>query len=325
MTQETLFSSTTSSLLPDAFSHALMQLVQRVQPSIVHVIKEGRGAGTGIVWNADGSIITNHHVVPDDTTKVEVHLPDGRKLDAKLIARNPKLDLAMLHIPTGNPGDLQAVPIGDSAKLRVGEWVFAVGNPWGQRGVVTAGIVSSVSSTKAPEGDRSDSEQAIRYVKSDVILAPGNSGGPLLDADGRVVGVNAMVFGGDLAVSIPSNVVISWIESLPRRRNITLGIELEAVDLPVAIREKAGVETRRDSGLLVVAVDSDQLNDHSDNASLLIGDLLLDAASKPIDDAATLLDILGRKDPQETLPVRLVRGGNVLTLDIAVAALERKA
>ena len=324
MTQETLFSSATSSLLPDAFSHALMQIVQRVRPSIVHVIKEGRGAGTGIVWNADGSIITNHHVVPDDTTKVEVHLGDGRKLDAKLIARNPKLDLAMLHIAAGDPGDLQAVPIGDSAKLRVGEWVFAVGNPWGQRGVVTAGIVSSVSSTKAPEGDRSDSEQAIRYVKSDVILAPGNSGGPLLDADGRVVGVNAMVFGGDLAVSIPSNVVISWIEGLPRRRNITLGIELEAVDLPVAIREKAGVGTKRDSGLLVVAVNSDQLNGHSDNASLLIGDLLLDAAGKPIDDAATLLDILGRKDLQETLPVRLVRGGNVLILDVAVAALEHE-
>src|SRR6266852_3386633 len=209
MPQETLFYSATSSLLPDAFSHALMQIVQRVQPSIVHVIKEGRGAGTGIVWNADGSIITNHHVVPDDTTKVEVHLADGRKLDAKLIARNPKLDLAMLHIAAS---DLQAVPIGDSAKLRVGEWVFAVGNPWGQRGVVTAGIVSSVSSTKASQGDRSASEQAIRYVKSDVILAPGNSGGPLLDADGKVVGVNAMVFGGDLAVSIPSNVVISWIE-----------------------------------------------------------------------------------------------------------------
>ena len=151
MTQETIFTPTLSSLLPDAFSHALMQVVKRVQPSIVQVAKEGRGAGTGIVWKADGReghIITNNHVVPDDATKIQVHLSDGRSLDAKVIDRHKKLDVAVLFVEGDN---LQAVEVADSASLRVGEWVFAVGNPWGQRGVVTAGIISGVSSPKTTE------------------------------------------------------------------------------------------------------------------------------------------------------------------------------
>jgi serine protease Do len=308
-------------MLPDAFSHALMQIVNRVQPSIVQVVKEGRGAGTGIVWKIDGHdgfIITNHHVVPDDATKIQVHLSDGRSLDAKVIDRHKKSDVAMLSV---NADNLQAVEIADSASLRVGEWVFAVGNPWGQRGVVTAGIISGVSASKTEEGN---GELPIRYIKSDVILAPGNSGGPLLNADGMVVGVNAMVFGGDLAVSIPSNVVSSWIAGLSRRRQISLGIEVETVDLPAALRQKAGVGSKRDSGLLVVALETGELKEQPAGSGLLIGDLLLDAAGKSIDDATSLLDIVARKDREDSLRMRLVRGGNVLTLDVAVAALEHR-
>jgi len=324
MTQEIIFTPTLSSLLPDAFSHALMQVVKRVQPSIVQVAKEGRGAGTGIVWKADGReghIITNNHVVPDDATKIQVHLSDGRSLDAKVIDRHKKLDVAMLFVEGDN---LQAVEVADSASLRVGEWVFAVGNPWGQRGVVTAGIISGVSSPKTTE---SEGELPIRYIKSDVILAPGDSGGPLLNADGMVVGVNAMVFGGDLAVSIPSNVVSSWIAGLSRRRQISLGIAVETVDLPATLREKVGVSSKRGSmtqGLLVVALEPGELEEQSDRTGLLIVDLLLDAAGKPIDDAASLLDIVARKDRQDSLQMRLVRGGSLLTLDVSVAALERR-
>lgn len=321
MTQETIITQAVSPLLPDAFSHALMQIVQRVQPSIVRVIKEGRGAGTGIVWRVDGHegyIITNNHVVPDDSTRIQVHLVDGRGLDAKVVDHNKKLDVAMLVV---NADDLQAVEAADSGSLRVGEWVFAVGNPWGQRGVVTAGIVSGVSTPRVTEGE---GELPIRYIKSDVILAPGNSGGPLLNADGMVVGVNAMVFGGDLAVSIPSNVVSSWIAGLSRRRQISLGVEVETVDLPASLREKAGVNSKRGSGLLVVALETGELKGQADRTGLLIGDLLLDAAGKSVDDAASLLDIVARKDRQDSLRMRLVRGGSVLTLDVAVAALEHR-
>src|SRR6266496_4421042 len=136
-----------------------------------------------------------------------------------------------------------------------------------------------------------------------------------------------LVYGGDLAVSIPSNVVSSWIAGLSRRRQISLGIEVETVDLPATLREKVGVSSKRGSmtqGLLVVALEAGNLEEQSDRTGLLIGDLLLDAAGKPIDDAASLLDIVARKDRQDSLQMRLVRGGSLLTLDVSVAALERR-
>ncbi len=323
MAQEILSSpaSSLSSLLPDAFSHALMQIVNNVQPSIVQVRNGGRGAGTGIIWSTDGYIITNHHVVPSDKTTIQVHLADNRVLDAKVIDRHPKQDLAVLRITADN---LQAALAGDSAKLRVGEWVFAIGNPWGQRGVVTAGIVSGISSTTDKDDD-----SPRWYIKSDVRLAPGNSGGPLLDAEGRVVGINSMIFGGDLSIAIPSNVVSSWLEGMPRRR-VTLGIEMQPIELPADMRRKAGVEAERTSGLLVVALesmDSEGLDGHNQSAAstgVLIGDVLLDVAGKSVVDAASLLDILSRWEPQDSVKVRVVRGGTVQTLDVVVKTLERK-
>src|SRR5712692_870595 len=321
MAQETIFSPSTSSLLPDAFSHALMQVIKKVQASIVQIRNEGRGIGTGIIWSADGYVITNHHVVPTDKSTIQVHLSDDRLLEAKVIDRHPKQDLAMLRIAADN---LQAASVGDSSKLRVGEWVFAIGNPWGQRGVVTAGIVSGFGSAR-----HNDDEQPTHYIKSDVHLAPGNSGGPLLDAEGRVVGINAMIFGGDLAVAIPSNVVSSWLEAMPGRR-VTLSIELQPVELPDDIRQKAGLEAGRTSGLLVVAsqaVESGGLNGSQQAAAtgVFIGDVLLDAAGKPLSGAASLLDIIAQRGPQDTIQLRMLRGGNLLTLDVLVETLEKKS
>ena len=324
MAQETIFSPSISSLLPDAFSHALMQIVKKVQASIVQVRNEGRGVGTGIIWSVDGYVITNHHVVPTDKSTIQVHLSDDRILEAKVIDRHPKQDLAMLRITVDN---LQAASAGDSSKLRVGEWVFAIGNPWGQRGVVTAGIVSGISAT-TDNGD--DSPR--RYIKSDVHLAPGNSGGPLLDAEGKVIGINAMIFGGDLAVAIPSNVVSSWLAGLPKRR-VTLGIEVQPIELPSAIRQKAGVEAEQASGLLVIALGSlasaglDGLNGTGQavHTGVLIGVILLNVAGKSVVDVASLLDVVARHEPQDNVKVQVVRGGTIVTLDVAIKALEQKA
>lgn len=321
MAQETIFSPSISSLLPDAFSHALMQIINKAQASIVQVRNEGRGVGTGIIWSADGYVITNHHVVPTDKSTIQVHLSDNRILEAKVIDRHPKQDLAMLRIAADN---LQAASVGDSSKLRVGEWVFAIGNPWGQRGVVTAGIVSGISATKE-NGD--DSPR--RYIKSDVHLAPGNSGGPLLDAEGKVIGINAMIFGGDLAVAIPSNVVSSWLAGLPKRR-VTLGIEVQPIELPAAIRQKAGVEAEQASGLLVIALESmpsDGLNGTGQavHTGVLIGDILLNVAGKSVVDVASLLDVVARHEPQDNVHVKVVRGGTIVTLDVAIKTLEQKA
>jgi serine protease Do len=283
-----------------------MQLIDQAQLGIVQVHNSGRGAGTGIIWRADGTIVTNHHVVPHDDAPIQVHLSDDRVFDAKVIDRNAKLDLAMLKITADN---LTAIPIGDSSRLRIGELVFAIGNPWGHRGVATAGIVSGLSTVKLPNSD-----QTTQHVKSDVHLAPGFSGGPLLDASGTVVGINAMVFGGDLGVCIPSNVVSDWIAELPQRQ-ISLSIELQQVELPDSLRKKEPALAKRAAGLLVVATN---LDGRKDSANVLIGDVLLDVDNKPIDDVHSLLDRLARLDARDNVRFNVLRGGILRAVDVDI-------
>ncbi|HLZ61558.1 MAG TPA: trypsin-like peptidase domain-containing protein [Ktedonosporobacter sp.] len=300
MTQIETSSTHSSFPLPDVFSSALVSMFNMLQPGIVQVRNGHRGGGTGVIWHQDGRIITNNHVVHGDRPHIQVHLWDGRTLQAELLHRNPELDLAVLKIAGDN---LTPLPVGDSSKLRIGEWVFAIGHPWGQRWALTSGIVSSFSSLQITNDVKT------RYIKSDVGLAPGNSGGPLLNADGEVIGINAMIFGGDLSVSIPSNIVSDWLSSLPKGR-ITLGIEIQAVELPAEVRQQ--VEPTRESGLLVVGTSGRQ--QHQD---LLVGDILLDVAGKPVRDGATLRQILAEGEAGRNVSMRIVRAGSVLSVDIA--------
>src|SRR5437762_6467467 len=270
MTQTTA-SSISSFPLPDVFSATLTETFGRVQPSIVQVHTGGHGAGTGVIWHPDGRIITNHHVVARDSAPIQIVFSDGRTLEANVLDCNPRLDLAILKVKGDN---LQALPAGDSSQLRIGELVFAIGHPWGQRWVVTAGIVSAISSVKLAD------DLTTQYIKSDVRLAPGNSGGPLLDADGNIVGINAMIFGGDLSVAIPSDIVSTWLEGLPLpKRQVTLGIEIQQVELPANIRN--GSKPQRETGLLIVGIAAERQAKYSD---LLIGDTLLELDGKPVND-----------------------------------------
>src|SRR5260221_1034848 len=185
MTIEALPTTDKSFPVLDAFSSDLGKIIERIQPSVVQVRRGDRGAGTGVIWHENGSIITNHHVVASAGTKLQVELQDGRVLDAYVVDSDPAFDVAMLKVTANN---LKAAPAGDSAKLRVGEVGFALGNPWGTRGVVTAGIVSALSKGKAR-----NSNQTMEYIKYDVRLAPANSGGPLFNAHAGEHCTNAMV------------------------------------------------------------------------------------------------------------------------------------
>ena len=298
--------------LPDVFSSALVEMFNKVQPSIVQVGIQGRGGGTGVIWNPDGRIITNAHVVANEQAKIHVHLTDGRTLEAKVLHRDPRLDLAMLKV---NGDNLKALPIGDSSRLRIGEWVFAIGHPWGQRWALTAGIVSSLSSVKVAD------DLTTRYIKSDVGLAPGNSGGPLLDAEGKVVGINAMIFGGDLSVAIPSDIVSTWLAGLPLpKRQVTLGIEIQQVELPANIRN--GSKPQRETGLLIVGIAAERQAKYSD---LLIGDTLLELDGKPVNDGATLRKLLAESAGRKTVSMNILRGGVVVTVDVATRTVEQAA
>jgi serine protease Do len=297
--------------LIEAFSSSLAEMIEQAQASVVQVRRGDRGAGTGVIWQAKGGIITNHHVIAHAGSKILVELRDGRTLEAQIVDSDPTLDVALLNVPAD---DLTAVPFADSSKLRVGELVFAIGNPWGQRGVVTAGIVSALSKVKMRNSNRQ-----LEYIKSDVRLAPGNSGGPLLNAQGHVIGINAMIMGGDLSVAIPSNVVSTWVAQLPLAR-ITLGVQIQPAELPTKIQQELANE--QTLGLLVVGIVEGGL---AELAGLLVGDVLIDIENKPLGDAATLRAVLVQNSSQETVRLRVLRGGVVQEVHVALRTQEQAA
>ncbi len=188
--------------LPAVASARLAQLVDRARPCVVQVRSGWRGAGAGIIWGTDGHILTNYHVIAAGQrgAATQVLLADGRTFAAQVVDHNSALDLALLQIAAQ---DLPVLPIGDSTRLRVGELVFAIGHPWGQTNIVTGGIVSGLGAIALR-----DTRHQTPYIQSDVRLAPGNSGGPLLNVAGEVVGINAMIAGGDLSVAIPIHVAL---------------------------------------------------------------------------------------------------------------------
>jgi serine protease Do len=286
----------------EAASSASAQMIGRAYESVVQVRSWGRGAGAGVAWDRDGLVLTNHHVVAG--RRVQIVLHDGRTFDAGVVKRGRDLDLALLRIKDA-PGDLRAAPVGDSGALRVGELIYAIGHPWGRLGAVTAGIVSGLGVVRGPGG-------RARYVQSDVALAPGNSGGPLLNALGEVVGINAMIF-GRLALSIPSNAASAWLVGARRPR---MGVRILPVELLPSLR-RANPETP-EAGLMIAAVEG---GSPAERAGLLIGDVLLGVGDGALKDPETLLDAIAG----DAVRLRVMRGGKISFVDVSLGAPGRAA
>lgn len=172
--------------------------------SLVTVFAKRFGAGAGILWSADGLVLTNRHVLGQHNPKVL--LADERQFAAEVVATDEEVDLALLRI---DGKDLPAARIGDSRKLRIGDIVLAMGHPWGQRNAASFGIVSYLGNAQT-RGRRG----VIPVIQTDARLAPGNSGGPLLNADGEVIGINTMIVGGDQGVAIPSAVALDFVSQV---------------------------------------------------------------------------------------------------------------
>ncbi len=288
-------------------SSALAHVVGRAQESVVQVRVRGRGAGAGVIWDQKGLVLTNHHVVAGRrrNRSATVVLRDGRELEAEVVKRGRDLDLALLRV-RASPEDLPAAPVGDSGSLRVGELVYAIGHPWGRLGAVTAGIVSGLGVAGGPRG-------RARYVQSDVSLAPGNSGGPLLNARGEVIGINAMIY-GRIALSIPSNAATSWLAD-SRERRPRLGVRILPVEVPASLLGTPEPE----SGLMVAAVEA---GGPGEKAGLLVGDVLIgvdDAANDP----ESLLDAIAAAG--EAVRLRVLRGGNISFVDVTLGTSGRAA
>ncbi len=179
----------------------LAAITGRLRRITVQVHGSRAGAGSGVIWISSGLIVTNAHVA---RSRAGVVLPDGRALEARMLAWDPEHDLAALAVDADG---LSAADVGDSDSLRVGDLVVAVGNPLGLTGAVTAGVIHAI-------GPRRSAGPSL--IQADLRLAPGNSGGPLADARGRVIGINAMI-AGRLALAVPSNEVARFLGRVRRR------------------------------------------------------------------------------------------------------------
>ena len=183
----------------DEVSSAMASIVERAKRSVVQVLDDGGGRGAGTVWRQDGLILTNAHVVRDRALRIS--LEDGRVMAARVVAVSKEHDLAALAV---DAEDLPAIPIGDSRRVKPGAVVFAVGHPWGQVGAVTSGIAIGVELHENPERE---------WLAVNMQLRPGNSGGPLLDSQGRLIGINAIMSGPNVGLAVPSHVAEGFFKT----------------------------------------------------------------------------------------------------------------
>jgi serine protease Do len=270
-----------------ALSRELAEIATRVQPSVVRVGRHN-GNGAGVIWRADGQIVTNHHVV-SGTERAAIRLADGRRFEGTITARHPNRDLALVKIEAT---DLPAIEVGDSSTVRPGQIALAVGHPLGYNDAVTTGIVVASGQAATLDGPRTGD-----HLQTDVHLAPGNSGGPLIDALGRVIGINSMV-AGRLALSIPSLTVERFVEGDQAGRAAAY---IGVTGLLTPLRRPD-----YELGFLLTEV---QDGSPADRAGILIGDIIVKFGQTPVIDQESVPAATLRLRPGAAVEIDLLRGG----------------
>lgn len=289
-------------------SDALAKVVETAGQSVVRVEARRRLPASGIVWSADGIIVSAHHTIQQDED-IGVGLHDGGSATATLVGRDPTTDLAVLRVKTKSL--VPAVAAADD--LRVGHLALALGRP-GRTVQATLGIVSALGDAwRTPAGGQLD-----RYLQTDVVMYPGFSGGPLVDGAGQVLGLNTsgLLRGISLAVPVATmRRVIDMLLAHGRVRRGYLGVGAQAVRLPAAVVQQASQET----GLLLVSVNP---GSPADKAGLLLGDAIILLDSQPIRSMDDLLVLLSGDRVGASVPVRIVRGGQVVELTVVIGERE---
>jgi serine protease Do len=275
-----------------------------------------RSLGSGFVIDSKGFIITNNHVV-ENADEIQVKLSTGKEHKAKVVGRDPKTDLALIEIEGGN--GLTSVPLGNSEDLRVGDWVLAIGNPFGLDNTVTAGIVSAI-------GRNINQGPYDSFIQTDAAINPGNSGGPLLNVRGEVVGINTAIFsrsGGNIGIgfAIPINLANEIVPQLKAKGHVTrgwLGVMIQRITPDIA--ESLGVKDTE--GALVSEVVPDG---PAAKAGLQQGDIITEYDGKPVHESADLPRLVARTAVGSSVTVKVRRGDDHKTLTVTVGELEEDA
>jgi serine protease Do len=293
-------------------------VIDRVNPAVVHVtVVESnpapgreladrdvprRGEGSGFIVDSEGYILTNHHVVATPA-RIRVRLADKRELPAVLVGADSNTDLALLKVSSSKP--LPVVPLGDSDKLRVGDWVFAIGNPYRLEHSVTAGVVSS-------KGRKIYDASFDSYIQTDAAINPGNSGGPLVNGDGEAVGINSAVStqGQGIGFAVPINVARDILEQLRSHGRVTrgyLGIQLQELDPD--LQRLLGIPASQ-GAVVIDVVDGEP----GEAAGLRRYDVITALGGQPIADGDHLVRAISAKAPGSSVTLTVFRDGKFVKL-----------
>lgn len=307
-------------------SDAMATAVESTNPSIVAVNGRRRMSASGIVWSADGLIVTAHHVVERDED-ITVALSDGSTHDATLIGRDPANDLAVLKVN----GELTAANWGQNEALKVGNLVLALGRP-GEQVQATLGVVSALhdGAVRKPHsghgwrgrrqrrrkrgGRRMNQVLVDGYIQTDVVMYPGFSGGPLVSGDGAVHGLNTSGFGRGASVAVPIATIRNTVNTLQEHGKMKqgyLGVGVQSVRLPDNVRE----ELEQDTGLLIVSVENDS---PAAKSGLFVGDIIAALDGESTEQLDELLALLGGERVGKEIPVQIVRGGASQSVNVTI-------
>lgn len=271
--------------------------------------------GSGFIISSDGYILTNNHVV-EGADQVVVRLSDRRELDAKVIGTDKPSDIALLKV---NATNLPTVTIGDSSTLKPGQWVVAIGSPFDFDHSVTHGIISYVGRSSRDSG-----EQYVPFIQTDVPINRGNSGGPLFNLDGQVVGINSQIYsntGSSVGISfaIPINIAMNTVEQLKATGHVArgmIGVHIQNMDR--ALAQTLGLSTP--SGALVAEVTP---GGSADKAGVRVRDVIIAYDEHPVVQSSDLPPLVGNTKPGSTAQLKIFRDGKTLTLSVKVGELPR--